>query len=189
MSNKAYPSQTQDRYIVRFPDGMRDQIAEAAKANNRSMNAEILARLERSFGSFDDEPDKWRQVASLSRQVSDMHEAAANRFQVSALATTLLISELVPHLYAGKKPPEEVREIIDRAKSMMEELRAWDAEKAEEAFMASAETASVAPAKPLAPINQKGIREEPQAPARLDKWAKPKVRPEPPTYPKPKKGK
>lgn len=49
MSNKAYPSQTQDRYIVRFPDGMRDQIAEAAKANNRSMNAEIVARLEASF--------------------------------------------------------------------------------------------------------------------------------------------
>ncbi len=49
MSSKAYPSQTQDRYIVRFPDGMRDQIAEAAKANNRSMNAEIVSRLERSF--------------------------------------------------------------------------------------------------------------------------------------------
>ena len=31
--------------MVRMPDGMRDQIAEAAKANNRSMNAEIIARL------------------------------------------------------------------------------------------------------------------------------------------------
>lgn len=49
MSSKPYPSQTQDRYIVRFPDGMRDQIAEAAKASNRSMNAEIIARLEASF--------------------------------------------------------------------------------------------------------------------------------------------
>jgi hypothetical protein len=38
-----------DKYIVRLPDGMRDRIAEAAKENNRSMNAEIVARLERSF--------------------------------------------------------------------------------------------------------------------------------------------
>lgn len=30
---------------------MRDRIAEEAKANNRSMNAEIVARLERSFAT------------------------------------------------------------------------------------------------------------------------------------------
>lgn len=35
--------------MVRLPDGMRDKIAEAAKANNRSMNAEIVARLQDSF--------------------------------------------------------------------------------------------------------------------------------------------
>lgn len=46
-----------------------------------------------------------------------------------------------------------------------------------------------ATSKRLPPIPQKGVREEPQAPARLDRWAKPKVRPEPPQYPKPKKGK
>lgn len=49
MTTKPYPSQTQDRYIVRFPDGMRDRIAEAAKASGRSMNAEIVNRLEASF--------------------------------------------------------------------------------------------------------------------------------------------
>lgn len=49
MEKKPYPSELQDRFIVRFPEGMRDQIAEAAKANNRSMNSEIVARLEASF--------------------------------------------------------------------------------------------------------------------------------------------
>lgn len=51
MSKKTtiYPSETQERFIVRFPDGMRDNIAEAAKANNRSMNAEIVDRLQSSF--------------------------------------------------------------------------------------------------------------------------------------------
>lgn len=50
MSKPPYPSETQDRFIVRFPDGMRDRIATIAKSNGRSMNAEIVARLDESFG-------------------------------------------------------------------------------------------------------------------------------------------
>lgn len=38
-----------DKFIVRLPDGMRDRIKTAAEANNRSMNAEIVARLDASF--------------------------------------------------------------------------------------------------------------------------------------------
>lgn len=48
-TREPYPSETQDRFIVRFPDGMRDRIKAAAEANNRSMNAEIIARLQDSF--------------------------------------------------------------------------------------------------------------------------------------------
>lgn len=42
-------SRDQNKFVVRFPDGMRERIAEVAKANNRSMNAEIISRLEYSF--------------------------------------------------------------------------------------------------------------------------------------------
>ncbi len=49
MERKPFPSETQERFIIRFPNGMRDRIKEAADANNRSMNAEIVARLESSF--------------------------------------------------------------------------------------------------------------------------------------------
>lgn len=45
------PSRKLDQYIVRFPDGMRDKLKNAAKDNKRSMNAEIVERLERSFES------------------------------------------------------------------------------------------------------------------------------------------
>lgn len=38
-----------DKYIVRMPAGMREQLALAAKQNNRSMNAEIVLRLQRSL--------------------------------------------------------------------------------------------------------------------------------------------
>ncbi|EAA8440894.1 Arc family DNA-binding protein [Salmonella enterica subsp. enterica] len=41
-----YPSQMQDKFNLRFPDGMRDAIAERAKANGRSMNSEIVQILE-----------------------------------------------------------------------------------------------------------------------------------------------
>ena len=70
MKNKPYPSDTQERFIVRFPDGMRDRIAEAAKANNRSMNSEIIARLEASFESRIDEGT----LAGLQRLMQERDE-------------------------------------------------------------------------------------------------------------------
>lgn len=48
MSDKP-KSQTQDKFIARLPDGMRDRIAVAAEVAGRSMNAEIVHRLQRSF--------------------------------------------------------------------------------------------------------------------------------------------
>lgn len=40
-----------DKFMLRFPEGMRDRISEAAKANGRTMNAEIVHRLEKSFAA------------------------------------------------------------------------------------------------------------------------------------------
>lgn len=45
----SYPSEQADKYLLRLPEGMREQLKDAAKQNNRSMNAEIVARLEQSF--------------------------------------------------------------------------------------------------------------------------------------------
>lgn len=38
-----------DKYIVRFPDGMRDQLKKLAKANGRTLNAEIISRLQQTL--------------------------------------------------------------------------------------------------------------------------------------------
>jgi hypothetical protein len=46
-----FPSRKLDKFILRLPDGMRDAIAASAKANNRSMNAEIILRLENSLAA------------------------------------------------------------------------------------------------------------------------------------------
>ncbi|QGA55856.1 Arc family DNA-binding protein [Brucella sp. 2280] len=42
-------SRSLDKIIVRLPDGMRDRLKEVAEQNNRSVNAEVVARLEQSF--------------------------------------------------------------------------------------------------------------------------------------------
>lgn len=35
-----------DKFVVRLPDGMRDEIAKKAESNGRSMNSEIIAAIE-----------------------------------------------------------------------------------------------------------------------------------------------
>lgn len=40
-----------DKFMLRFPDGMRDAIAERAKSNGRSMNSEIIQILEDALNS------------------------------------------------------------------------------------------------------------------------------------------
>lgn len=43
------PSLSQDKFIIRLPDGMRERIKAAADANGRTMTAEIVWRLEQSL--------------------------------------------------------------------------------------------------------------------------------------------
>lgn len=64
-------AQSQDRFIVRLPDGMRDRIAELAKASGRSMNAEIVARLEQTMDADD-------QLAQLQERISDLESQVEN---------------------------------------------------------------------------------------------------------------
>ncbi|MBQ0531942.1 Arc family DNA-binding protein [Providencia rettgeri] len=61
-----YPSQLQDKFNLRLPDGMKDIIAERAKANGRSMNSEIIQILQDVIDrdsnpnvGVSDNTDKW----------------------------------------------------------------------------------------------------------------------------------
>ena len=58
MKQAVYSSRTADKFVVRLPDGMRERIAEVARHHHRSMNSEIIARLEQSLiqeGALGDE--------------------------------------------------------------------------------------------------------------------------------------
>lgn len=49
MKQATLSSRTADKFVVRLPDGMRSRIAEVARQHHRSMNSEIIARLEHSL--------------------------------------------------------------------------------------------------------------------------------------------
>lgn len=42
-------SREQDKFVLRLPDGLRPRIATVSQENNRSMNSEIIYRIERSL--------------------------------------------------------------------------------------------------------------------------------------------
>lgn len=61
--------------MLRLPDGMRDRLKAAAAENNRSMNAEIVARLEETFSPFGKIPDTYADA--LQAHGGDVHALLA----------------------------------------------------------------------------------------------------------------
>lgn len=87
--------------MLRFPDGMRDQIAEAAKANGRSMNAEIVHRLQISLVSdsyvVEDDTDVTGDEAAtaLALKVLDLFGSARERAQADRLKEQIAAKKAV----------------------------------------------------------------------------------------------
>ena len=53
--NENQPGRGSDQFNLRFPDGMRERLKADAAANGRSLNAEIIARLEASYEATRDD--------------------------------------------------------------------------------------------------------------------------------------
>lgn len=68
--------QTEPQYKLRLPEELRDKIKESAKEHIRSMNADIVARLEASFATEESPPkpisvpfdDSFLKDAGLTRE-------------------------------------------------------------------------------------------------------------------------
>lgn len=80
--------QAGEKYLIRFPEGMRERLAEAAKANNRSMNAEIVARLMSTFPEDNGPmpPDTRRSaedlLKGLERMLAEREDSMLERLRV-----------------------------------------------------------------------------------------------------------
>ncbi|MCZ4270882.1 Arc family DNA-binding protein [Maritalea porphyrae] len=64
-----------DQYIVRFPDGMRQKLKDIAAENGRSLNAEIIHRLEQSFNVATSIED----IDAANKRLQDMMDKADKR--------------------------------------------------------------------------------------------------------------
>jgi hypothetical protein len=69
-------SRTADQFLLRLPEGMRDRIRQAAEANGRSMNAEVLATLAEAYPG-PEAPDLSAIIEDL--QAAESPEDFANR--------------------------------------------------------------------------------------------------------------
>tara|TARA_R110001592_G_scaffold310481_1_gene585030 strand:+ start:404 stop:727 length:324 start_codon:yes stop_codon:yes gene_type:complete len=74
-----FTSRTADKFVVRLPDGMREHIADVARQHHRSMNSEIIARLEHSLldlPTLPEQPSRQmlndKQLDALSHPERDM---------------------------------------------------------------------------------------------------------------------
>ena len=79
-------SREQDKFVIRLPDGLRPEIASVASRNQRSMNGEIINRLERSLSLELVLDEKNRVITQLLNRISDL-EAQAPSANTPAIGT------------------------------------------------------------------------------------------------------
>ena len=65
-------SRVQDKFVIRLPDGLRPDIAAVASRNQRSMNGEIIIRLERSLSLERVLDQKNRVIAQLLDRITEL---------------------------------------------------------------------------------------------------------------------
>ena len=98
MSKELSPSRIAAQFVVRFPAGMRERITESAKSNGRSMNSEIVARLDTTFtGSADSSGT----IAQL-QEIAQAHKDTVKWLGQLNHALALSLKELASHV------PQEV---------------------------------------------------------------------------------
>lgn len=97
------PGRDSDQFALRFPDGMRDRIKDAAASSNRSMNAEIIDRLEKSFVELED------SIRNVDKNISESEKVLA------AIQRTADVSDRVLAQLAANLPTDDpIRVEIDK---------------------------------------------------------------------------
>ncbi|MFB2927542.1 Arc family DNA-binding protein [Aeromonas hydrophila] len=106
-------SRESDKFVLRMPDGMRDEIAERAKASGRSMNAEIVYRLQRTF-------DEDAELAGSGVKVIDglSIDRSALALPLGTVLTAREIDKDDPR-YTTYVRREEIQEVLDYIRQEM----------------------------------------------------------------------
>ena len=112
-----YPSEEKDRFIVRMPDGMRDQLKGIAAKNGRSLNAEIIARLSETL-----ETDKALDSPALAGEalapiVATIKAEVAATYEKRLASMENLLVGIADQIAGGKISDTEKRHLANRLKT------------------------------------------------------------------------
>ncbi|QIU92156.1 Arc family DNA-binding protein [Yokenella regensburgei] len=104
-----YPSQLQDKFNLRFPDGMREAIAERAKLNGRSMNSEIIQIIEDAIkrdAIIEDALEQRGDIRLDESKVSELEQLQEKIIAVQKSENSLLKRqiEILRRMADDKKP-------------------------------------------------------------------------------------
>lgn len=80
-----------DKFMLRFPDGMRDAIAERAKDNGRSMNSEIVQILQDAL----DEHRREQEEAALQNKFKENRKELPDAYQEALSSFDMRVTELI----------------------------------------------------------------------------------------------
>ena len=85
MPKTGAPSDLADKFVLRLPPGLKDRLAAAAKETGRSINSEIVGRLEQSLERFSSiehiaqQIDELRKELELIRSTVQEHDRKLGR--------------------------------------------------------------------------------------------------------------
>lgn len=104
-----------DKFMLRFPDGMRDAVAERAKENGRSMNSEIIDMINNALHlpTTGQEAIDYMLEVAKSDEVNDLSDD--DRVQVETLL--LQLAEMTTKkIEQGSKNLSQILTLISRVK-------------------------------------------------------------------------
>ena len=147
------PSEKQDQFMLRLPDGMRDQLREVAEKNGRSMNAEIVYRLASTlnapslqeyghfFGIEFDEELYFELVDEAGMNKRTLAEEIFHRIKRSLRSEQSLVSELDAQAWRAQRDLADIMRLFvqmtPEERRILEE-RAWVVESSGPASYSSA---------------------------------------------------
>lgn len=97
--------QNRDQFILRMPDGMRDRIKAVAFEGGRSMNAEIIRTLRRTYPSQLD-----TEMRVISDRIHDIHD---------------MLGDEISNLGKGAEPESVIRERMRKLRAEQAEHIEW----------------------------------------------------------------
>jgi len=119
-SAMADDTRDKNKFVIRMPDGLRDRIAEIARQNSRSMNAEIVMVLENHF--FGRRRNIEETLTDLEREIDEIGDGRYAGREYKALLRLSTLQDQVNRVYPALSEDQKRRaaEAFGKAGAMLD---------------------------------------------------------------------